>query len=168
MDCHALCASRSGTAWRMFLILGRYNGYDATLVTSSGAAKNSIDKTKNKWSGAACSLMCHATRACPSATRLCYYRRGSGRHRRQPNVEVRSGDILLVRTGHMSTYLVQKGNWNYFDLDTSPGVSVYTAPWLHAREIAAIGSDNYAVEVRPRSCRRSVAPSTSAPFPTWA
>src|SRR5205814_8213188 len=25
-----------------------YNGYDATLVTSSGAAKNSIDKTKNK------------------------------------------------------------------------------------------------------------------------
>src|SRR5687767_2389335 len=25
-----------------------YNGFDATLVTSSGAAKNSIDKTKNK------------------------------------------------------------------------------------------------------------------------
>ncbi len=25
-----------------------YNGYDATLVTSSGAAKNSIDKTQNK------------------------------------------------------------------------------------------------------------------------
>ena len=28
-----------------------YNGYDARLVTSSGAAKNSIDKTKNKIAG---------------------------------------------------------------------------------------------------------------------
>ena len=58
----------------------------------------------------------------------------------------------------MSTYL-QKGNWHSFDLDTSPGVSVYTAPWLHAREIAAIGSDNYAVEVRP-----SESPPFRSPF----
>src|SRR3989442_6316580 len=28
-----------------------YNGYDATLVTSSGAAKNSIDKTRDKIAG---------------------------------------------------------------------------------------------------------------------
>ena len=28
-----------------------YNGYDAALVTSSGAAKNSIDKTKSKLAG---------------------------------------------------------------------------------------------------------------------
>ena len=61
---------------------------------------------------------------------------------------MRSGDIVLVRTGHMSTYL-QKGDWTAFDLDPSPGVSVHTAPWLHAKQIAAIASDNYAVEVRP-------------------
>src|SRR5207245_10531446 len=73
-------------------------------------------------------------------------------------VEVPSGEIVLLRTGHMSTYL-QKGNWNYFDLDTSPGVSVYTAPWLHAKEVAAIGSDNYAVEVRP-----SELPPCRSPF----
>jgi hypothetical protein len=28
-------------------------------------------------------------------------------------------------------------------------MSIHTIPWLHARQIAAIGSDNYAVEVRP-------------------
>ena len=51
---------------------------------------------------------------------------------RAAGVEVQSGDILLVRTGHMSTYL-EKGSWDHFDLDDSSGVSVYTTPWLHAR-----------------------------------
>jgi hypothetical protein len=63
-------------------------------------------------------------------------------------VQVRRGDLLLIRTGHMSRYL-DKDDWRHFDLDDSPGVSVHTAPWMHAREIAAVASDNYAVEVRP-------------------
>lgn len=48
----------------------------------------------------------------------------------------------------MSRYLDKK-DWRHFDIDDFPGVSSHTAPWLHAREIAAIASDNYAVEVRP-------------------
>jgi kynurenine formamidase len=48
----------------------------------------------------------------------------------------------------MARYLDQ-GHWNHFDLDDSPGVSVQTAPWLYAKQIAAIAADNYAVEVRP-------------------
>lgn len=90
-----------------------YNGYDATLVTSSGAAKNSIEATA-------------------AAAR----------------VEVLPGDILLVRTGHMSRYL-DRNDWRHYDLDPFPGLSVHTTPWLHTRQIAAIGCDNYAVEVRP-------------------
>ena len=39
--------------------------------------------------------------------------------------------------------------WNGYDLDDFPGVSLHTAPWMHARQIAAVASDNYAVEVRP-------------------
>jgi kynurenine formamidase len=61
---------------------------------------------------------------------------------------VERGDILLVRTGHMTRYL-DRNDWHYFDLDPFPGVSVHTAPWMHAKEIAAVASDNYAVEVRP-------------------
>src|SRR6266704_5717309 len=97
-----------------------YNGYDATLVTSSGAAKNSIDKTQNKIVGRGVLLDVPRYQGVPflqpgyaitvedlegTAAAQC--------------VEVRSGDLLLVRTGHMSTYL-QKGSWNHFDLDTSP------------------------------------------------
>jgi kynurenine formamidase len=56
--------------------------------------------------------------------------------------------MLLVRTGHMSRYL-DRNDWRHYDLDPFPGLSVHTAPWLHAKQIAAIGCDNYAVEVRP-------------------
>ncbi|MGH7353982.1 MAG: cyclase family protein [Candidatus Rokuibacteriota bacterium] len=126
-----------------------YNGYSADLVTSSGAAKNSIDKTKDKIVGRGVlldvarykkveflppgyAISVEDLEICAAAER----------------VEVRSGDLLLVRTGHMSRYLT-KGSWDHFDLDDFPGVSVFTAPWLHAKQIAAIASDNYAVEVRP-------------------
>jgi len=126
-----------------------YNGYSADLVTSSGAAKNSIDKTKDKIVGRGVlldvarhkkaeflppgyAITVEDLEACAAAERA----------------EVRSGDILLVRTGHMSKYL-KKGSWDHFDLDDFPGVSVWATPWLHAKQIAAIASDNYAVEVRP-------------------
>ena len=61
---------------------------------------------------------------------------------------VQRGDLLLIRTGHMSRYL-DKNDWRHFDLDPFPGVSVHTTAWMHDRQIAAVASDNYAVEVRP-------------------
>ncbi len=126
-----------------------YNGCDAALVTSSGAARNSIDKTKDKIAGRGVLLDVARYKGvvslAPAYAITVEDLEGTAA---REAVELRSGDILLVRTGFMSTYLA-KGNWNYFDLDSSPGVSVHTAPWLHAKEIAAIASDNYAVEVRP-------------------
>jgi kynurenine formamidase len=126
-----------------------FNGYDATLVTSAGAAKNSIDKTKNKIvgrgvlldvarhkGGRALDAGYAITPADLDATAAAH------------GVQVQRGDIVLIRTGFMARYL-DKGDWRHFDLDPSPGVSVHTAPWMHAKQIAAVASDNYAVEVRP-------------------
>src|SRR5262245_15996876 len=118
-----------------------YNGYDAALVTSSGPAKNSIDKTKDKIVGRGVLLDVARYEGVPALERgyaiTVADLEGTAAAQR---VDVKRGDILLVRTGHMSTYL-RKGDWSGFDLDPSPGVSVHTAPWLHAREIAAIASD---------------------------
>jgi kynurenine formamidase len=126
-----------------------YNGYDATLVSSSGAAKNSIDKTKDKIVGRGVLLDVARYKGVkalePGYAITVEDLDGTAAAQK---VEVQRGDVLLIRTGHMWRYL-DKGNWNYFDLDDSPGVSVYTAPWMHAKEIAAVASDNYAVEVRP-------------------
>jgi len=126
-----------------------YNGYDARLVSSGGAARNSIDKTKDKIVGRGVLLDVARYKGVshlePGYAITVEDLEGTAARQR---VEVQSGDLLLVRTGHMSTYL-RKGSWNHFDLDPSPGVSVHTAPWLHAKQVAAIASDNYAVEVRP-------------------
>jgi kynurenine formamidase len=126
-----------------------YNGFDAALVTSSGAAKNSIDKTKDKIVGRGVLLdVAHhkGLQALEPGYAITVADLEDTAAAEQ--VEIQRGDLLLIRTGHMSRYLDQ-GNWNYFDLDDSPGVSVHTAPWMHAKEIAAVASDNYAVEVRP-------------------
>ncbi len=62
-------------------------------------------------------------------------------------VEIKSGDVLLIRTGWRNRYT--------HDLDKAafkagePGLSVRCLDWLAKNEIAAVGSDNYAVEVIP-------------------
>src|SRR5262245_55566528 len=126
-----------------------YNGYDATLVTSSGAAKNSIDKTKDKIVGRGVLLdvaRYKGVRALEPGYAISVDDLEATAA--TARVQVERGDILLVRTGHMSRYL-DKNDWRHFDLDPFPGLSLHTLPWMHARQIAAVASDNYAVEVRP-------------------
>src|SRR5919201_1314780 len=126
-----------------------FNGYDASLVTSSGTSKNSIDKTKAKMTGRGVLLDVARWKGVRSLepgyaiTTADLDGTAAAQH-----VDVKSRDFLLIRTGHMSRYL-DKRDWRHYDLDDSPGVSVHTAPWMHAKQIAAIASDNYAVEVRP-------------------
>jgi len=126
-----------------------WNGYSADLVTSSGAAKNSIDKTRDKIVGRGVLLDVarhKSVRALEPGYAITVADLEATAAAQK--VEVRRGDILLIRTGHMSRYL-DKGDWRHYDLDDAPGVSVHTAPWMHAKQIAAVASDNYAVEVRP-------------------
>src|SRR5262245_52076378 len=126
-----------------------WNGYDAALVTSSGATKNSIDKTSGRIAGRGV-LLDVARHRCASPLEPGYASSVADLEATAAaqRGEVGRGDILLVRTGDMSRYLERK-DWRHFDLDDFPGVSVHTAAWMHARQIAAVASDNYAVEVRP-------------------
>jgi kynurenine formamidase len=135
------CATQWDSLAHIFYEGKMWNGYDASLVTSTGAAKNSIDKTSNKIVGRGVLLdvaRWKGVRALePGYAVTVEDLEGTAA---AEGVQVERGDILLVRTGHMTRYL---------DLDPFPGVSVHTAPWMHAKEIAAVASDNYAVEVRP-------------------
>jgi kynurenine formamidase len=62
------------------------------------------------------------------------------------NVKVRSGDILLLRTGWYQHFAA--GDHERFH-GSAPGVDISTLEWLYEREVAAIASDNWAVEVMP-------------------
>src|SRR5438105_15387052 len=94
-----------------------YNGYDATLVTSSGAARNSIDKTTDKIVGRGVLLDVARHKNVDALE--------PGYAITVPDLEataaaarvtVQRGDLLLIRTGHMSRYLA-RGDWSHFELD---------------------------------------------------
>lgn len=61
-------------------------------------------------------------------------------------VEVRAGDIVLVRTGQIQVYLAgDKHGYGY----PSPGLSVRTPEWFHARDVAAVANDTLTFEIFP-------------------
>ncbi len=143
------CATQWDSLAHIFYEGKMWNGYDASLVGSNGAAKNSIEKTKSRLAGRGVLLDVareKGVRALEPGYAITVDDLEATAAAQK--VEITRGDILLIRTGHMSRYL-DRNDWRHFDLDPFPGVSLATAPWLHAKEVAAIASDNYAVEVRP-------------------
>jgi kynurenine formamidase len=71
-------------------------------------------------------------------------------------VEVREGDILLLRTGKLAR--CRKEGWGTFAGGDAPGMSFFTIPWLHERRVAALASDTWGVEVRPNEFPDSFQP----------
>lgn len=63
-------------------------------------------------------------------------------------VDIRSGDILLIRTGNLGRARAG-GGWDRYAYTDEPGLEWQTVPWLHEHEIAAVATDTWAVEVLP-------------------
>jgi kynurenine formamidase len=62
------------------------------------------------------------------------------------------GDLLLVRTGHLSRArrgLAEGRGWGGYAGGPAPGLSFTTVDWLHGSEIAGIATDTWGFEVRP-------------------
>ncbi|MER6546025.1 cyclase family protein [Streptomyces sp. NPDC001118] len=59
---------------------------------------------------------------------------------------VRSGDVVLVRTGQVQVCLAgDKHGYGY----PSPGLSIRTPEWFHARDVAAVANDTLTFEIFP-------------------
>jgi kynurenine formamidase len=124
-----------------------YNGVPDSAVNSFGASRNSIDRTIERLAGRGVLL---------DVARLKGVERmGPGEAisaadldaaAERQGVEVRSGDILHVRTGWYQRYLEGE---NAAYLGDQPGLDLSCCEWLHAHEVAAIAMDNVAIEVLP-------------------
>lgn len=66
---------------------------------------------------------------------------------RDQGSELAAGDILLVRTGWLRMFTEQRDREAFFA--TEPGLSWQCCTWLHEHEVAAVASDNWALEVLP-------------------
>lgn len=60
-------------------------------------------------------------------------------------VQVQKGDIVLIRTGHLQTFTVDRNRPAFNGMQ--PGVSYRCAEWVHEHSIAAVCADNLAVEI---------------------
>ncbi|MCA9633507.1 MAG: cyclase family protein [Myxococcales bacterium] len=125
-----------------------YNGFSSNTVTSFGAEKNSIDK---QYKGIASrGVLLDIARL--KGVRWLEHGYGITRAdlekaERTQGVEIREGDVVLVRTG-WRTKFVEDGSREEF-MAGEPGLTVDTLEWIHERRLAAIASDNWALEVLP-------------------
>ena len=62
-------------------------------------------------------------------------------------VRVGSGDIMLFRTGWRKFFTERKSAVEF--MAGEPGLGQDCCDWLHEREVAAVASDNWAIEVLP-------------------
>lgn len=126
-----------------------YNGYDCRNVTSSGADKNGIEKTKEKMVGRG--VLLDVARAVgkkwlPDGFAVTNELLDLAAAKQE--VEVKRGDYLLVRTGHLERCLAKK-SWDGYPGGDAPGLAFETLDWLHKKQVAAIVTDTWGVEVRP-------------------
>lgn len=144
---------QTGTQWdglsHIFHRGKMWNGYDARLVNSSGAARNGIEKLKDRV----------VTRGVlldiPRLKGVEYLEPGQAIYAEdldaaaaQAGVTIGEGDIVLIRTGEMGRRLRER-NWGPYSAGDAPGISFTTAPWIAEKRIAGIASDTWGVEVRP-------------------
>lgn len=66
----------------------------------------------------------------------------------QERVEIRRGDILLLRFGHIGMCR-SRDSWGDYAGGDAPGLAFDSLSWLFEHEIAGVASDTWGVEVRP-------------------
>jgi kynurenine formamidase len=129
-----------------------FNGFPLSGVRSNGAAKLGIDKCPPLIGPGVLLDLCALTGAAhlpaghaisPAELEACERRQG---------VTVRPGSIVLLRTGWMNVFRSQ-GAQAFFA--SEPGIGMEAADWLAQRDVVAIGSDNFAVEVIPTQSGRA-------------
>jgi kynurenine formamidase len=121
-----------------------YNGVPCDIVGSRGTSRFAIDRVTLVARG----VLADVARA-RGLTRLAagdvVEPEDLDRALLQARVEVRPGDVLLVRTGWIAQYLERpdsaRGGW--------PGLGARALRWLADRGVCAVGADNPAVEARP-------------------
>src|SRR6266852_4648661 len=72
-------------------------------------------------------------------------------------VTIGRADFVIVRTGQMERCLAEK-QWGGYAGGDAPGVRFENCYWCHEKEIAAICSDTWGVEVRPNETKEANQP----------
>jgi kynurenine formamidase len=125
-------------------------------VTSFGAQKCGIEKTKHKMVGRG--IFLDVPRALAKDALEDGYAITSAdleQTCKSQGISVKRGDYVIVRTGQMERCLAAK-SWDGYPGGDAPGFSFETLEWIHDKEIAAIASDTWGCEVRPNETEAGI------------
>jgi kynurenine formamidase len=135
-----------------------YNGYDANEVSSRGARRLGIEKVARGVAGRGVLV------DLPRVTGVDWLEPGHAITAADldaalaaEHVDVRAGDILLVRTG-MIAMCSARGGWGDYAGGPAPGLAFSTAEWVHRHQLAAVATDTWGMEVRPNEIPDSFQP----------
>jgi kynurenine formamidase len=123
-----------------------YNGFPLAGVRSTGATRLGIDKLPALAGRGVLLDLCAAKAATPLSSGQVITTEDLEACEKRQGVEVKAGDIVLLRTGWLKTFS-KEGSAAFFE--SEPGIGMEAAAWLADRDVAAVGADNYAVEVIP-------------------
>ncbi|HUB96127.1 MAG TPA: cyclase family protein [Stellaceae bacterium] len=151
-----------GTQWdglgHIFYGDHMWNGYDCRTVTSGGAQKCGIEQTRDRMVGRGVLFdipRMLGEKYLPDGFAItCEILDRAERHFGAP---IRRGDFLLVRTGQIEAK-VEADNWDGYPGGDAPGLAFETLDWLHKKEVAAIATDTWGVEVRPNETDEAAQP----------
>ncbi len=148
-----LLPTHAATHWdalsHIHLDFKMWNGYDCREVSSLGAGRNDITSYRERIVGRGVLLdvarslgasWCAPGQAIgPADLDACASSQG---------VQVREGDILLLRFGHIAMCR-EAGAWGGYAGGDAPGLAFASLDWLFEKGVAAVASDTWGVEVRP-------------------
>lgn len=153
---------QSGTQWdglgHIFYGDHMWNGYDCRTVTSAGAQKCGIEQTRARMVGRGVLLDIARLLGMPHLPDgVAITNAMLEEAERRFGVSARRGDFLLVRTGQLEAKLAAQ-NWDGYPGGDAPGLAFETLDWLHQRQVAAIATDTWGVEVRPNETDEATQP----------
>jgi kynurenine formamidase len=157
-----ILATQCGTQWdglsHVFYEDKMWNGYDCRNVSSFGAKKCGIEKTRDRMVGRGVLLDIPRMLGKPRLPDgFAITNRLLDRAEKHFGTSVGRGDFLLVRTGQMDEKLAA-GRWSGYAGGDAPGLAFETLDWLHQREVAAVATDSWGAEVRPNNSGDIVSP----------
>jgi len=143
------CASQWDALAHVYYDDRLYNGFPARELTSKGASHCAIDKQAKGIVGRGVLLDIAALKGVE------WLEQGTvitpadleAAAERQGGVAIGAGDILLVRTGWRRKFLREHDAASF--MAGEPGLGQACCQWLRERDVAAVCSDNWAIEVLP-------------------
>jgi kynurenine formamidase len=151
-DDMVVMALQAATHWdglsHVFHNYKMYNGRDCSMVDAEGASANSISVAADRivTRGLLADFAPEPDAALAPGHAISD--EDVVRVLREEGVEAQPGDVLLIRTGHLSAS--RKRSWERFTNSPAPGLALDALPWLHRQELAAVASDTWAFEVIPQ------------------